>query len=320
MNGEIVILCGYPAGGKSTLVQEFVDRDFHRINRDETGGGLSDQNTLIKQAHEKGLRWLVLDNTYLTKESRKAVIDIGKELGLPVRCVWLKTSFEDAQFNACLRMIHKTGKLLNLEEIKNAKNPNLFPPAALFAARKKFEGEGKKVPNQFPSKDEGFSVIEERPFVRKWPSDYTNKAILLDFDDTIRRSVGPKQWPEKPEHVVILPNRKTVLTEYQKNYRLVGVSNQSAVAKGLPIEDCRACFEETLKQLDLRIDYAFCPHRIPPVSCYCRKPSTGLGAYFIVKYKLNPSKCVMVGDSTSDATFASRCGFSFQKPDEFFGE
>ena len=52
----------------------------------------------------------------------------------------------------------------------------------------------------------------------------------------------------------------------------------------------------------------------------CFKPMPGMGAEFIEKYKLNPSECIMVGDMTSDKTFAKRCGFQFMDAEEFFKE
>jgi histidinol phosphatase-like enzyme len=57
---------------------------------------------------------------------------------------------------------------------------------------------------------------------------------------------------------------------------------------------------------------------VPPITCYCRKPAPGMGAYFIEKYKLNPAKCIMVGDMGSDKTFAARCGFQYADASEFF--
>lgn len=321
-NSEIVIICGYNAAGKSTLVKTFEDQGYHRINRDITGGTLDRQAVLANEAFQKGHKKIVLDNTYITIESRESIIVVAKHLNIPIRCVWLTTSFEDAQFNACLRMVERTGKILSPEELKSNKDPNLFPPIALYGSRNKFEGKDKtlKYPGkQNPTKDEGFDIVEKVEFIRQWPKEYKNKAIILDFDDTIRTSTGPNPWPEDPSHVKLLPNREKILKQWKsKGYILLGASNQSAIAKGLAEEKCKECFEKTLELLNLKIDYLYCPHKVPPVSCYCRKPAPGMGAYFIVKYKLNPSECIFVGDSTSDKTFASRCGFQFQTPDSFF--
>jgi histidinol phosphatase-like enzyme len=52
--------------------------------------------------------------------------------------------------------------------------------------------------------------------------------------------------------------------------------------------------------------------------CYCRKPQSALGVYFIEKYKLDPRKCVMVGDQTTDKTFAKRFGMEYVDEKEFF--
>lgn len=321
-NKEIVIVMGYLAAGKSTLVSDFVDQGYHRINRDSTGGTLDGQVNLARNAIHQGIEKIVLDNTYLTIESRESIISLAKESSIPIRCVWLKTSFEDSQFNAALRMVQKTGKIYSPEELQKTKDPNLFSPIALYAARKKFEGEDKNLKHkgkQFPTLAEGFSKIEEVPFVRKWSGEYKNKALILDFDDTLRTSCGPNKWPEKPEDVKVLPNRTETLKRYSENgYLLLGASNQSAIAKGLSESDCIACFEETIKQLGVKVEYMYCPHKVPPVSCYCRKPSPGMGAYWIEKYKLDPSQCIMVGDATSDKTFAGRCGFKYFHPDQFF--
>jgi HAD superfamily hydrolase (TIGR01662 family) len=62
----------------------------------------------------------------------------------------------------------------------------------------------------------------------------------------------------------------------------------------------------------------FCPHKVPPISCYCRKPGPGMGVELIVKYKLDPRQCYYVGDLGTDASFAGRCGFQFVDHNEFF--
>ena len=36
--------------------------------------------------------------------------------------------------------------------------------------------------------------------------------------------------------------------------------------------------------------------------------------------KLDPKQCIMVGDATSDKTFAGRCGFEYRTTKAFFGD
>jgi D-glycero-D-manno-heptose 1,7-bisphosphate phosphatase len=310
MNKVIVIVMGYNAAGKSTLVTEFTTLHYHRLNRDLEGGSLDDLAVKAAQLIKGGVTTLVLDNTYGTVKSRESIVKVAKDNNIPIRCIWLSTSMEDAQLNACLRMVRKTGKLLQPSDFKGNKDPNLFPPAALFHYRKEF---------QKPTTKEGFAAVEEVPFKRVWPKEYVNKALILDYDGTLRESVGEQKYPIELADIKMLPNRTGLLKEYQKKgYRLLGASNQSGVARGVPESKIVACFEETNKRLGVDIEYSYCPHRIPPVSCYCRKPHAGMGAFFIEKYKLNPADCIMVGDMTTDETFAGRCGFKYVDVNEFF--
>ncbi len=311
MNKEIVIIMGYNAAGKSTLVEDFVKRGYKRFNRDTIGGNLDGLAAQVDEAVKKSPFCIVLDNTYPTVKSRASIIKVGKDNKVPVKCIHLTTSFEDAQLNACLRMIRKTGKLLQPEDFKLVKNdPNLFPPVALFNYRKEY---------QKPTLTEGFESIHEEKFVRSWSPEYKNKALILDYDGTLRLSTGEQKFPIELKDIQMLDGRVDVLKDYQKRgYVLVGASNQSGIARGVPEKKIIECFEETNRRLGLKIDYLYCSHRIPPVSCYCRKPHPGMGAWFIEKYKLNPAECIMIGDMTSDKTFAERCGFQYQDANEFF--
>ncbi len=307
----IIVLLGYNAAGKTTCVKKYVDQGYHRLNRDMDGGTLDQQAELVLNLFKKGIEKFVLDNTYMDVASRKSIIAAAKTLKLPIKAVLLDTSFEDAQFNACKRMIELKGRLLDPADFKTEKNPNLFPPVALFNYKKKF---------QKPTTAEGFASVEVVPFVRKKDPAYKNKALILDYDDTLRVTENEYGYPTKPNEVKILPGRKEKIDEYvKKGYRLLGASNQSGVAKGkLTVQQAVDCFEETNRQLGHDIEYFFCTHSIPPVVCYCRKPHCGIGVHFIEKYKLDASQCIMVGDQTTDETFAKRCGFKYVDQQEFF--
>jgi HAD superfamily hydrolase (TIGR01662 family) len=94
----------------------------------------------------------------------------------------------------------------------------------------------------------------------------------------------------------------------KEGYLLLGASNQSGVAKGqLTAADAEACFAETAKQLGVEFtEVKYCPHKVPPIGCYCRKPGPGMGVELIVKYKLDPKQCIFVGDQTTDKSFAEK--------------
>ena len=76
---------------------------------------------------------------------------------------------------------------------------------------------------------------------------------------------------------------------------------------------------ETLAQLGVSFhEVRYCPHRVPPLSCYCRKPGPAMGVELIAKHALDPRQCIYVGDMTTDRSFAERCGFQFVDHGEFF--
>lgn len=331
---EIVIIMGIQGAGKSTIVAKYTTSGYARFNRDDTGGNLESLNKKVEAAINDGTSKIVMDNTYGTKEQRAEVIKLAKKHGFQVKCVWMKTSIEDAQFNVSKRIIDlaingfvdpSDGRddycvidqisptdILGPDGHKHVKGIGHVPAIALFAYKKKFEK---------PTKAEGFSEIEEVEFQRLLPaSQYSNKAILLDYDGTLRDTISGDKFPTKPSDIKILPNRRETLARYEKQgYQLLGVSNQSGVEKGVfTFEEAVACFEKTNELLGFRIDYKFCPHHSFPIRCYCRKPMCGLGVYFIEKYGLKPSDCIMVGNATSDKTFAERSGFQYQDAEVFF--
>lgn len=307
---EVVMLVGSMASGKTSAAQEFINKGYVHINRDKIGTSLEKLVPLLtKQVSENNN--VLLDNTFGTIKSRKPFIEVCQSYNVGIRCVYLNTSIEDAQFNAVQRMIRKHGKLLSLEEIKKSNDPNTFPVSVLFSYFKKFE---------MPEISEGFSTVETIKFVRRADSSYCNKALILDYDGTLRKTKSGQDYPLTPDDIEALPGRTEILQQYKDNgYLLAGVSNQSGVEKGkLSNGAAKACFEKTNKLLGHEIDYVYCPHGSFPITCYCRKPLTGWAAHLIEKYKLDASQCIFVGDMTTDKTFAQRAGFKFIHADNFF--
>ena len=312
-SSELVLVVGFPASGKTTITRQYTDQGYSRLNRDLVGGAVSDLIPQLDQLLSAG-KSVVMDNLFATRASRAGAIVAAKKHKVPVRCVVLDTTLEDAQFNACLRMMERCGKVLHPEDHKqkpHKDDPNLFPVAVMYRYRKEFEE---------PAASEGFAAVEQARFQRVYPRSWVNKAIILDYDGTLRTHTGGGKYPTDPKQVRALPGRKEVLKAWhKKGYLLLGASNQSGVAKGdLTAEDAAACFEETNKQLGVKIDFRFCPHKVPPISCYCRKPGPGMGVELIVKHNLDPRQCIYVGDLGTDKSFAGRCGFQFQEAEAFF--
>ena len=271
---QVVLNVGFPGSGKSTNRNKFPRHVV--LCRDDIGGNVIDLLPRLEIALKNGQN-AILDCTFITKESRKPFIEICKKHGSTITCNWFNTSIEDCQINVLNRMWDKYGEIfMNKESLKKVnKDSNMFPINVLFSMRKNFEK---------PTLGEGFDKVEIIPFKRLWGPEMVNKAIFLDYDGTLRETVGGNgKFPVKPSEVAVRANASEVLSKYQKDgYRLLGVSNQSGIAKGdLTKEDAEACFNETNDKLGIDIEYMYCSHRIPPASCYCRKPQSGMGMYFI---------------------------------------
>src|SRR5581483_9153653 len=143
---------------------------------------------------------------YVDPASRAGVIALGKKYNVPVNCSLLDTSLEDAQVNACMRMIEQYGRILMPEEFVKTKDPNAIPPAALFAYRKNFKE---------PTPAEGFNQIDVIHFERRFNPTYKNKALLLDFDGCLRETISGEKYPVTPDDIRILDGRTEVLRIFQ---------------------------------------------------------------------------------------------------------
>lgn len=308
---KVTMVVGYPASGKSTLTKDLTAKGAVALNRDTEGGTIAGLLPKMETLLQSG-KDIVLDNLFATIETRKPFIELAKKHGADITCQVMGTSIEDAQFNVVQRAIGLIGKFPTPEAIKAAKHTNIFPPTVLFKYKKEF---------QKPTTEEGFSKVETVKFVRKENPEFTNKALIVDYDGTLRECInGNDKFPVIESQIEIKPNRKKILDAYKaKGYLLLGISNQSGVAKGeLTEEKAKELFDHTNKLLGVDIEYRFCPHQSAPISCYCRKPMPGIGVEFILKHKLNRKECIFVGDMTTDKTFAQRAGFQYVDQAEFF--
>lgn len=309
---SVIMVCGYPASGKSTVTKSLTNFAGRVIlNRDTEGGTIA--GLLPKmEAHLQNKKEVVLDNLFPTIESRKPFIEMAKKYGVDIHCKLMGTSIEDAQFNVVQRAINLIGKFPTPEAIKAAKHTNIFPPLVLFKYKKEF---------QKPTVEEGFSKVEVVKFERQDNPEYTNKALIVDYDGTLRECInGNDKYPVTEAQIEIKAGRKAVLEAYKKKgYLLLGISNQSGVAKGeLTYEKACELFDHTNKLLGVDIEYRFCSHQSAPISCYCRKPMPGVFVEFMMKHKLNRKECIFVGDMTTDKTFAARAGITYVDHAEFF--
>jgi aryl-alcohol dehydrogenase-like predicted oxidoreductase/predicted kinase/histidinol phosphatase-like enzyme len=309
--GDVVLVMGTAGAGKSMLAAALVEDGYERLNRDEAGGRLGGLLPVLEERLSTGHRRVVLDNTYLSRASRNAVIEAAWSQGVPARCVWLQTSLEDAQVNVVQRMIARHGRLLDPGEMRRASrdDPGAVGPGVLFRHRRELEP---------PDSAEGFARVDAVPFVRHARAGFEGRAVLFWYDGVVRTSRGGARTPLSPDDVVILAGAREALAQYRdEGWRLCGVSWHPEVAgETMRADEVEAVFTRTHELLGLEVDHAWCPHGDGPPVCWCRKPLPGLGVVLVERHRLDPARCVYVGRDASDRALARILGFVFRDIDE----
>ena len=308
---EVVLIMGLAAAGKSSLAARFVGDGYRRLNRDETGGTLRALVPALEQACAEGATRFVLDNTYLSRKARAPVVDAARRLGLRIRCLHLETSIEDAQINAVTRILERHGRLLAEGELKEAsrRDPGAFAPTAQFRLQRELEP---------PTIAEGFAAVETVPFARRWPADYVNRGLFVWCDGVLMRSRSGARTPVSPDDVHIPDGRADVLRRYRDDgWRVIGLSWQPDVAAGTrTAADVEAILARVRDGLGVEMDTLYCPHAAGPPVCWCRKPLPGLAVLAIERHRLDPGRCLFVGNGPQDPGFARRLGFGYRPVSE----
>ena len=310
---EVVLVIGLPGAGKSTLAEDFASWGYLRLNRDEAGGTLRGLIPALERALASGTPRIVLDNTYVSRASRGAVVQAASSHGVATRCVWLSTSVADAQVNAVSRLVRRYGKLLDVAEMAThrRRDPAALPPTTQFRYQRDLEP---------PDVSEGFSRVDVVPFERRADPSQVNRAVIIWCDGILMRSRSGRRVPADPDDVVVDPRHSAALRRYaEQGFRLLGLSWQPEIAERTrTAAEVDAVFARMNDQLGLTIDVEYCPHAAGPPQCWCRKPLPGLGVLLMHRHQLDPAACVYVGGGSQDAGYAARLGFQYRSAEEFF--
>lgn len=312
-DGEVALVMGLPGAGKSTFAESLTAQGYHRLNRDEAGGTLRDLLPALDAALASGRSRIVLDNTYVSRKSRAEVIRAAASRGVPVRCIWLSTSVEDAQTNAASRLVSRYERLPDEAELKGLRRRDVaaFPPSVVFRYQRELEP---------PDASEGFSRIDVVHFERQRDPSFVNRAVLVWCDGVLLRSRTGCRAPLVPDDVEVPADCAPILRRYHEaGWRLLGLSWQPEIAAGTQSHaDADAVFVRMNELLGLSIDVERCPHAAGPPRCWCRKPLPGLGVLFIQRHRLDPARCLYVGSGPQDPGFARRLGFQYEDASRFF--
>jgi D-glycero-D-manno-heptose 1,7-bisphosphate phosphatase len=136
------------------------------------------------------------------------------------------------------------------------------------------------------------------------------RVVLLDRDGTI---VVDRGYLDNAAGLEFLPGAAEGLRLlYTQGYRLVVITNQSGIGRGLfPLErlnEMNARLTAMVSGTGARLDgIYFCPHT-PQDKCDCRKPAPGLIAQAAAELKFDPKDAVVIGDKDSDIECGRRAG------------
>ena len=140
-------------------------------------------------------------------------------------------------------------------------------------------------------------VIEEAKIILN-----ASKVIFLDRDGTITEE---KDFISRIEEIKFIPGSKEALKTLQNSgYKLVIVSNQSGIARGIMTEEqVQKVNDFILKELEkegIEIEGVYyCPHH-PDENCDCRKPKTGLVKRALQDHHLKLRNSWTIGDKLGD--------------------
>ena len=312
-DGDVVIVMGLPGAGKSTLAGSLVEQGYTRINRDAAGGTLQGLLPELDRAIEDGQTRVVLDNTYVSRHSRAAVIQAASARGLPVRCLWLATSLEDAQINAVSRILTRHGRLLEPEELRQGgkRDPSTFGPMVQFRYARSLEP---------PDPGEGFTRIDQLGFERRQDPSFDGRAVIVWCDGMLFRSRSGLRAPRTVDDAEVIVERASVLRAYEaEGWKILGFSWLPEITDGaMTRADASALAAHVRDRLGVAIEIDYCAHAAGPPACWCRKPLPGLAVQAIHRHRLDPSRCIYVGSGAQDPGFARRLGFEYREAAEFF--
>jgi D-glycero-D-manno-heptose 1,7-bisphosphate phosphatase len=146
------------------------------------------------------------------------------------------------------------------------------------------------------------------PLVPGGPPRPAPRTLFVDRDGVI---IEDRHYLADPDGVVLLPRAAAALRDARAaGFRLVGVSNQSGIGRGLYDEAAfaavQARVDELLAAAAACLDVlVYCPHA-PEAGCRCRKPGPGLLEEARELLIWEPARSWLVGDKLTDLELARR--------------
>jgi heptosyltransferase-2 len=242
---------------------------------------LINHHSLLNIAGKTSLRELILliseCDIFLTNDS--GPMHIAYAAGTPIAAVFGSTSPELTGYQTAGSIVLKAGSKCSpcFERTCANKNNDM---RCMYAIE---------------SEDVYFSVKKLLP---------SRKAVFFDRDGTLCRDAD---YMNKWEDFEIFPEIKNLGRLKEKGFMLIGVSNQSGIARGIVDEDFTKKINGVFIDKYGFDNFYYCPHH-PDEHCSCRKPEPGMVFRARAEHGINLKQSYIVGDKDADMLLAKAVG------------
>lgn len=139
-----------------------------------------------------------------------------------------------------------------------------------------------------------------------------NKIVFFDRDGVINKEID--RYIEKVEEFEILPGIGEALSVLkQRGYKLVLVTNQGGIAKGLygheEVREMHDILQNYLADFDACFDLLYySPHHPDFGNSLNRKPGSMMVERGLARLQADPAQCVIIGDKQRDMDCGAAAG------------
>jgi len=131
-----------------------------------------------------------------------------------------------------------------------------------------------------------------------------NKAVFFDRDGTLCTDVG---YLNKLEDLEIFEEIGDLKLLKEKGFKLIGVSNQSGIARGIVKEEFTMMVNKLFIEQYGFDDFYYCPHH-PDERCSCRKPEPEMILKARSEHNIDLRNSYVIGDKDLDILLARATG------------
>jgi heptosyltransferase-2 len=132
----------------------------------------------------------------------------------------------------------------------------------------------------------------------------TKRAVFFDRDGTLCKDA---HYLSRMEDFEIFPSIEGLKRLRDKGFSLVGITNQSGIARGLVQEEFTKKINHIFTDQFGFDDFYYCPHH-PDDHCSCRKPEPGMLIRARNEHLVDLKRSIVVGDKDDDMILAKVVG------------